>query len=168
MPTTGDPATDTDELAREFAHWFERVRATFEAVQYTCAHRLADPALAEQVGVQVVAGMIARPGVFRYFGLPFSGRIARLAEARIAEADAGDLATVCGWAELRDRVLAMPREHGDVLVVTCVRGGDVEELAAALCCDRTVAESRHEAMLAFVGELVRPGLAPAPDPDERG
>lgn len=156
------------ECAREFDEWLDRVRATFEAVRYTCAHRLADPALAEQVSVQVVAGMVSRPGVFRYFGLPYSGRIARLAEARIAEADAGELATVCRWTELRDRLVALPEEHREALVVTCLRGGDVEELAAVIGCDEPAAESRHEAMLTYVGELVKPGLAPAPDPEGRG
>ena len=151
-----DPA-----IAQEFAEWLERVRATFEAVQYTCAHRLADPALAEQVSVQVVAGMVSRPGVFRYFGLPYSGRIAKLAEARIAEADAGELSTVCGWSELREQLLNLPEEHRVALVVMCVRGDDVESLAALLTCDEASAENRHEAMLLHMREVARPSLAPA-------
>ncbi len=161
--TAGTRAT----VAREYTEWLERVRATFEAVRYTCSRRLADPALAEQVGVQVIAGMVARPGVFRYFGLPFSGRIARLAEARIAEADAGRLAVVCDWAELRERLAAVPPEHLVTLAVTCVRGGDVPTLAAELGCDIAAAAARHDAMLAYMHELAAPGLAPAPDPDER-
>lgn len=160
--------TVAHEFDREFDEWLERVRATFESVRYTCAYRLADPALAEQVSVQVVAGMVARPAVFRYFGLPYSGRIAKLAEAHIAEADAGELATVCRWDELRDRLTELPAEHREALVVTCLRGGDVEELAAVLSCDSAVAEFRHESMLTYVGELVKPGLASAPDPDGRG
>ncbi len=156
-----------DALASDWDEWFERVRATFEAVRYTCAHRLADPRLAEAVAVQVAAGLVSRPSVFRYFGLPYSGRIARLAEARIAEADAGQLAAVCGWIELRERLVQMPREHRDVLVVTCVRGHDVEALAATLGCDERSAEAGHEAMLAYMHELARPGLPPVPDPDER-
>lgn len=151
----------------EFLGWVERVCATFEAVQYTCAHRLADARLAEQVGVQVVAGMLARPGVFRYFGLPYSGRIARLAEARIAEADAGVLSRVCGWAELRAQLDEMPAEHREALVVTCVRGEDVEALAAEMMCDEAVAQARHESMLMFMHTLAQPGLAAAPDPDGR-
>lgn len=143
----------------EFDEWLDRVHALFAAVRYTCAHRLADPSLAEQVSVQVVAGMVARPSVFRYFGLPFSGRIAKLAEGLIADADAGELATVCGWPELRDRIANLPHEHREALVVTCLRGGDVEELAAVLSCDGAAAGYRHEAMLTYVGELVRPGLA---------
>lgn len=41
----------------------------------------------------------------------------------------------------------------------------VEALAAELACDEAAAEGRHEAMLAFMHELVQPGLVPAPDPD---
>lgn len=155
-------------VAQEYAHWLERVRATFEAVRYTCEHRLVDPALAEQVAVQVVAGLVSRPAVFRYFGLPYSGRIGRLAEARIAEADAGALATVCRWADLRERLGQVPAEYREVLVITCVRGGDVEAPAAELACDEAAAERRHESMLAYMRELALPGLAPAPDPDGGG
>ena len=154
-----------DGLASDWDEWFARVLATYNAVRYTCAHRLADPALAGPVAVQVAAGLVARPSVFRYFGLPFSGRIARLAEARIAEADAGELTPVCEWAELRARLEAMPREHRDVLVVTCVRGHDVEALAATLGWDVQTAEAGHEEMLTYMHELARPGLAPLPDPD---
>jgi hypothetical protein len=150
-------------VAAEYEEWLERVRATFEAVQYTCSHRLADPRLAEQVSVQVVAGMVARPGVFRYFGLPYSARIARLAEAHIAEADAGTLTRVCAWTELRERLHAIPAEHREVLVVTCVRGQDVEALAAELGCDEATAEARHESMLSFMHTLAGPGLASSPD-----
>lgn len=159
--------TGPDALAAEYAEWLDRVRATYEAVRYTCSHRLADPALAGPVAVQVAAGLVSRPSIFRYFGLPFSGRIARLAEARIAEADAGELATVCDWAELRGRLEEMPAVHREALVVTCVRGDDVEALAAARGCDEAAAEAGHEAMLAYMLELARPGLPAVPDPDER-
>lgn len=155
-------------IAEEWVEWLERVRATYAAVHYTCAHRLADPTLAEQVAVQVTAGLLTRPGVFRYFGLPYSGRIARLAEARIAEAAEGKLATVCGWRELDGRLGKVPAEHREALVLTCVRGADVESLAVALACDAAAALRRNEAMLAFMHELARPGLAPALQPDGRG
>ncbi|WP_214367233.1 hypothetical protein [Pseudonocardia sp. H11422] len=155
-------------VAVEYAEWVDRVRATFEAVQYTCSHRLADPGLAEQVGVQVIAGLVSRPTVFRYFGLPYSGRIARLAETRIAEADSGRLATVCGWAELRERLDGVPEEHREVLVAACIRGEDLPTLAAGLSCDEQEANARREATLAFMHELAGPGLPPATDPDERG
>jgi hypothetical protein len=158
---TGEP----DALAVEYTEWLDRVCATYQAVHYTCAHRLADPALAGPVAVQVAAGLIARPAVFRYFGLPYSGRIARLAEARLAEADAGELATVCDWPQLRERLERMPLAHRDVLVVTCVRGGDVDMLATTLGCDQAAAKAGHQAMLAFMHELARPGLPKGPDPD---
>lgn len=164
---TSSPDVPGTTLAEDYSAWLERVRATFEAVQYICVHRLVDRRLAEPVAVQVAAGLLSRPGVFRYFGLPFSGRIARLAEARIAEADAGELAPVCGWEELRERLERLPAEHRDVLVVTCVHGEDVEALAAGLGCDEVTAQRRHEAMLAYMHELAGPGLARAPDPDTR-
>ncbi|NMH98297.1 hypothetical protein [Pseudonocardia acidicola] len=157
-----------DVVAGEYAGWVERVRATFEAVRYTCSHRLADPDLAEQVSVQVIAGLVSRPTVFRYFGLPYSGRIARLAETRIAEADAGRLATVCRWAELRQRLDSVPEEHREVLVAACIRGEDIPALAAGLSCTEQQAQARRESTLAFMHELASPGLPPAPDPDERG
>lgn len=144
-------------LLPEYASWLDRVRATYEAITYTCSHRLADPSLAEQVGVQVVAGMVAKPGVFRYSGLPYSGRIARLAEARIAEADGGRLATVCTWPQLRDALGAVPAGHQEVLVTTCVRGEAAEE-------------SARQATLAFMRSVAAAGLPPAgdPDPDDLG
>jgi hypothetical protein len=155
-----DLADGPDDLAVEWDAWRERVRATYEAVEYTCAHRLADAALAESVAVQVVAGLIARPQVFRYFGLPYSGRIAKLAEARLAEAAAGELAAVCGWAYLSERLDAVSRAHRDALVVTCVRGEGDAALAAAWGSDEATAAAGHAAMLAFLRELVRPGLPP--------
>jgi DNA-directed RNA polymerase specialized sigma24 family protein len=164
--TAGNPMPDA--VSAEYAQWVERVRATFEAVQYTCAHRLADPSLAEQVSVQVVAGLVSRPSVFRYWGLPYSGRIARLAETRIAEADAGTLASVCGWEELRRRLDGVPGEHRQVLVAACVQGHDIAGLAVELGCDEGAAAARRAATLAFMHELASPGLPPAPDPDEKG
>lgn len=162
------PDVAAEFVTVEFAAWLERVRATYEAVRYTCSHRLADPALAGQVAVQVAAGLVARPSVFRYFGLPYSGRIARLAEARIAEADAGTLATVCDWARLRTRLEEVPATHQHVLVRTCLRGEDLGTLAAGLACDETVAAARRQATLAFMHEVAAPGLPAVPDPDEKG
>jgi hypothetical protein len=138
----------------EYAHWLERVRATYEAVAYTVGHRLGNPRLGEQVSVQVVAGMVARPGVFRYSGLPYSGRIARLAEARIAEARAGTLARVCTWTELREALAAVPPVHQHVVVTTCVHG-------------RPADEAEWEATVGYLRTLAAAGLPPVPDPDDR-
>lgn len=156
--------TGVDLLDAEWDEWVDRVRTTYEAVEYTCAHRLADARLAGPVAVQVAAGMVARPAVFRYWGLPYSGRIARLAEARIAEADAGTLAAVCGWAQLREGIEGLSRTHRHALVVACVRGEDDAGLAAALGCDEDGARAVRAEMLAAVARAVRPGLA-VPEPD---
>jgi hypothetical protein len=161
-------AMDTANLstAEEFDLWLERVRATHAAVLFTCTSRLrGDRAAAAQVAVQVLAGLVSRPSVFRYFGLPFSGRIARLAETRLAEAAAGELATVCGWQQLSERLEAIPDEHREVLVATCVRGDDMATLATGLLCDEDAAAARHAAMLRFMLELAAPGLPIAPDHD---
>jgi hypothetical protein len=156
--------TGVDPLDAEWDEWVERVRLTYQAVEYTCAHRLADSRLAGPVAVQVAAGLVARPAVFRYWGLPYSGRIARLAEARIAEADAGTLASVCDWAALRERIEGLSPVHRRALVVTCVRGEGDPDLAAALGCDEAGAAAVRAEMLAAVAEAARPGLAAA-DPD---
>lgn len=151
----------------EYTAWLERVRITFEAVSYTCGRRLRDPDLGRRVGVQVVAGLVSRPAVFRYFGLPYSGRIAALAEPRIADAAAGSLAPACGWDELRERLEAVPADVREVLVAVCVRGEDVATLAAGLRCDEAVAGARREAMLAVMREVAAPGLGGLdPDPKE--
>lgn len=152
------------DIAAEFAQWFDRVRATYEAVQFTVSHRLADPSLAPQVAVQVAAGLVSRPTVFRFQGLPYSGRIARLAETAIAQADAGALTTVCSWDELRARLAELPGEHRDVLVRACVRGEDLGTLAAGLHCDELTATQRRAATLAYMHAVAAPGLPPS-DPD---
>lgn len=156
-----------DPLDTEWDEWVERVRTTYEAVQYTCAHRLADAGLAGPVAVQVAAGLVARPAVFRYWGLPYSGRIARLAESLIADADAGRLAPVCDWVELRGRIEGLSQAHRRALVVTCVRGEGDPALASVLGCDEAGAAAVRAEMLAAVAEAVRPGLAAA-DPDGTG
>lgn len=146
-------------LAAEYEAWAERVRATYEAITYTCHHRLRDRGLATQVGIQVVADLVARPGVFRYFGLPYSGRIARLAEARIAEARQGCLAVVREWPALVERLAALPPEHREVLVLTCVLGRDDVELASSLGCDEVVAAGRREATMKLMRKIAAPHLA---------
>ncbi|MPZ67395.1 MAG: hypothetical protein GEU83_18470 [Pseudonocardiaceae bacterium] len=147
------------EYADEYVHWTERVRATYEAISYTCHHRLGDHQLAERVAVQVVAGLVARPGVFRYFGLPYSGRIAKLAEKRIAEAQQGRLAAVGDWDELRDSLDEVTAAHQEVFVLTCVRGCDDEEVAATLGCDPVAAAGRRDATMALMRHIATPHLS---------
>src|SRR5437868_9385881 len=124
----------------------ERVCATYDAITYTCHHRLGgNRRLAEQVSVQVLAGLLAKPNVFRYFGLPYSGRIARLAEARLAEAREGRLADVGNWPELLRGLTRLSLEHQEVFVLTCVRGDDDGQLASNLGCDAHTARLRGTA-----------------------
>jgi len=149
----------------EYEAWVERICATYDAVTYTCCHLLGNRRLAEQVSVQVLAGLLAKPKVFRYFGLPYSGRIARLAEARLAEAREGRLATVGSWPELLRGLTELPREHQEVLVLTCVRGEDEGQLASNLGCDAHTASLRRRHTMEYMRELAASALPPATPPD---
>ena len=62
----------------------------------------------------VVAGLIERPRVFKHFGLPFSGRVAHLAELAIVEARAGR-STGGDWLSWRS-----PRQVGSEFTNGCV------------------------------------------------
>jgi hypothetical protein len=130
-----------------------RVCATYDAITYTCQHRLGNRQLAEQVGTQVLAGLLAKPKVFRYFGLPYSGRIARLAEARLAEAREGRLAQVASWPHLLQALTGLPLEHQEVFVLTCVRGDDDGQLASTLGCDTQIASLRRHRTMEYMRGL---------------
>lgn len=149
-------------LLPDYQSWLDRVCATHDAIEYTCRHRLADARAASQVSVQVVAALVAKPGVFRYYGLPYSGRIARLAEARLAEAAQGRLSAVCEWPELLDSLARVPAEHQQVLVLTCIQGCDDERLAAAMDCDVTTARSRRANTMTYMRQLAARGLPARP------
>jgi DNA-directed RNA polymerase specialized sigma24 family protein len=129
-------------LQPEYAAWLERVRATYEAVAYTCGYRLHDRELGRRVGAAVVAGLVRRPGVFRYQGLPFSGRIAVLAEALLAEAREGRLPVGPEWSRVWVALTRVPPDVQEVFVLSCVHGRDVAEVAVDLGCDRDGANSR--------------------------
>jgi hypothetical protein len=148
-----------DEIATlrpDYRDWLERVRATYEAVGYTCGHRLHDRELGKQVSVAVVAGLVSRPGVFRYQGLPFSGRIATLAEARLVEAREGRLPSIPDWYELWAALTHVPPEVQDAFVLSCVHGLDVSEISANLGCSQDSARSRCAdalRMMRSIGDL---------------
>jgi hypothetical protein len=160
--TSIPPAT----LLPDYEAWLERVRMTHDAVAYCCFHRLGrNRVLAEQVGVEVVAGLLARPKVFQYFGLPFSGRVAHLAEAAIARAAQGLPGRSCAWAVLHDGLTGLTHEEQEVVVLTCVEGYDDMRLAAALGCAEERAQRRREAALERLQQLARlalPTTGPAP------
>src|SRR5215212_6109559 len=134
-----------DEAATEFEQdllpgyeeWLERLSATYRSVAYYCFHRLHDRALAEGVSVEVVAEMLARPKVFRYFGLPFSGQIGRSAEPRIARLQREKQRGKAGedpreWQKLSSRLLGVSPEHQEVFVLAYVEGYPDTQIAAAL------------------------------------
>jgi hypothetical protein len=154
--TVHDPAG----LLPEYADWLSRLQMTRESVAYCCFHRLGrDSALAERVSVEVAAGLLARPKVFQYYGLPFSGRIAHLTEMGIARATAGRPGGRCTWTVVHEALAALTLEQQEVVVQICVEGCDDDALAAVLGCDEAEAQRRREDALVRLeacSELVLP------------
>ncbi len=143
------------DLLPGYEEWLERLSATYNSVAYCCFHRLRDREAAERVSVEVVAEMLVRPRVFRYFGLPYSGQVGRLAEPRIAEARQGT--TVgdgdSGWQELLIHLRGVAKEHQEVFVLTCIEGYTDPEVAGALGCDEDTARLRQENTMNLMQEL---------------
>jgi hypothetical protein len=154
------------DLLPDYEGWLERVSATYESVAYCCFYRLRDRAVADQVSVQVVAGLIGKPKIFKYFGLPYSGRIGRLAERRIAQARQGTLAMGGDWPELFAALVAMPTVNQKVLHLACVLGYDDAELATALECNEEEARIRRKQTVGYLEELSRRILPPEPRQSE--
>jgi DNA-directed RNA polymerase specialized sigma24 family protein len=134
-------------LVPEYAEWLDRVTATYQAVSYTCRVRLGDSAAAETVAARVATGLVARPAVFRHWGLPFSGRIAKLAEDAIADARAGRAGHVVAWAPFRRALASVPPEAQTTFVLTCVEGLDDEQVARRCGCDTATAGRRRASVL---------------------
>ena len=145
----GDRLVDDVEagLVPEYAEWLDRVTATYQAVSYTCRIRLGDAVAGEAVAMRVATGLVARPAVFRHWGLPFSGRIAKLAQDAIADARAGRVMTVGPWAPFRRALAAVPPEAQTMFVLTCVDGLGDDQLAERCGCDRATAEQRRAGVL---------------------
>jgi len=137
-------------LLPAYEEWLERLEATYRSVAFCSVHRLGDRALAEQVSAQVVEGLIAKPQVFRYWGLPYSGRIAHLAEALIAQAREGTLREGQDWPTLLTGLRGIPVNQQEVFVLACVEGHDDARLASALSCDEAEARRRREQMAAVL------------------
>lgn len=140
---------DSDRLLPEYADWLSRVRMIRESVAYCCFHRLQRNAvLAERVSVEVVAGLLARPKIFQYYGLPFSGRVAHLTEMAIARAAEDIPGGACTWPMLEEALAALPAQQQEVAVQLCVEGCDDADLATALGCEESEAQRRREETLA--------------------
>ncbi|PLS83887.1 MAG: hypothetical protein CYG60_20840 [Actinobacteria bacterium] len=152
--------SDKRALVPGYEEWLERLSATYEAVTYCCFHRLKDRAPAERVSAEVVAEMLARPKVFQYFGLPFSGQIGRLTEPRISRARQGEVGSGASWQQLRAALLEVPREEQRAFVLTCIEGCSDAEIAAALGCDEETARRRRESMTELLQGLSRSVLSP--------
>ncbi|MCA1738233.1 MAG: hypothetical protein LC740_05195 [Actinobacteria bacterium] len=151
------------DLLPGYEEWLERLSATYNAVAYCCFHRLRDREAAECVSAEVVAEMLVRPKVFRYYGLPFSGQIGRLAEPRITRARQATIVVGgdSGWQELLISLRSVPEEHQEVFVLTCIEGYTDPEVAIALGCDEVTAKLRRERTMNLLRELSESIVAPS-------
>lgn len=144
----------------EYEEWLDRLRSTYEAVGFTCLHRLGDRRLAEQVSAQVVLGMLAKPSVFRFFGLPYSARIGHLAEDRIAAAKAGEPCPAIDWSDLVGKLQEIPVQQRHVFVLGCVQGHQPPEIADRLGVPVSTARKLYDDVLrrmrSIVGENTEP------------
>jgi DNA-directed RNA polymerase specialized sigma24 family protein len=155
-------ATELEQsLLPGYEEWLERLSATYKSVAHCCRYRLQDRAAAESISMEVVAEMLARPKVFRYFGLPFSGQLATLAEPRIARVRQGiPIGGSMDWQELLVRLHSVSKEHQEVFLLTCIEGYTDPEVAVALGCDEDAARLRRESIMGLLQELSRSVLAP--------
>lgn len=142
------------DLLPDYAEWLARVTATFEAVFYTLRIRLGDAVAAEAVALRVALGLVSRPLVFRHWGLPYSGRIAKLAEDGIVEVREGRLIERGSWPLFRSALAGVPVDHQATLVLTCVEGWSDAELAREWGCDAEAAGARRARTLTLLKDLV--------------
>lgn len=155
-------ATESEQdLLPGYEEWLERLRATYGSVANCCRYRLQDRAAAEVISMEVISEMLARPKVFRYFGLPFSGQLATLAEPRIARVRQGTqvVAGDSGWDELLANLRCVSKEHQEVFVLGCIEGYTDLEVAGALGCDEDTARLRQENTMKLLQELSEGVLA---------
>jgi hypothetical protein len=151
-----------------YEEWLARLTMTYESVAHCCTYRLGDRAQAEAVAVEVISGLLARPRVFRFFGLPFSGRVAHLAELGIAHAGEPRPAGCLAWADVDAELRHLAPEDQEAFVASCVEGCEGEVLASALGCDQAAAARRRDEALASVAAIARHALGAAAGPAAEG
>ncbi len=157
----GATTESEQNLLPGYEEWLERLSATYGSVAHCCRYRLQDHAAAAAVSMEVVAEMLARPKVFRFFGLPFSGQLATLAEPRIARVQRGiKVGGDMEWQEFLVRLRGVSKEHQEVFLLTCIEGYTDPEVAVALGCDEDAARLRRESTMNLLQELSRSVLAP--------
>lgn len=126
------PHQGCDFTQKEFQHWLDRVRDTHDAVRFTVGHRLhGDWERAEAVSIQVVVEMLAKPRVFRYQGLPYSGRIGAVAESILA-GPAERAAELPDWPTLTSYLEQMSPQLRPVLIGAFVDGLDDEHISSQI------------------------------------
>ncbi|GAA4804619.1 hypothetical protein GCM10023200_47480 [Actinomycetospora chlora] len=145
--------TAEPDLLPGYAEWLARITATVDAVSYTCGVRLGDRAAGDAVAARVAVGLVSRPTVFRHWGLPYSGRIAKLAEDAIADVRAGRLVGGSTWGSFRQALVTVPPDHQSTLVLACVEGYDADQLAMTWRCDVATARDRRTRTLTHMKEL---------------
>jgi hypothetical protein len=149
-------------LLPDYSEWLDRVGSTYESVSFCCLHRLRDRTLAQAIGLRVVAGLVERPTIFQFSGLPYSGRIGNLAERWIAEAKAGRLEPMGSWPEFRGELSAVAVSYQETFIAVCVWGRQDADLAVALGCTERAAREGREIMLAHFEGLARRALTLQP------
>ena len=127
----------------------ERLRATAQSVAFCCLYKLGDRGKADAVGARVVAGLIGRPAIFRYSGLPYSGRVARHTERGIELALSGAPVGERGWGSLELDLRNVDLEHREMMVHAWINDRHDDELAMFLGCDSVESTQRKEQSLRF-------------------
>ncbi len=157
LPTGTDSAAAPEPaLVPAYQEWLTRLTMTYDAVLHCCQPRLDEPEQAHSVALAVILGLLAKPKVFQYFGLPYSGRIAHLAEEQLAEIRRGvkhqSRAPQTSWRELLDRLQRMPALEQRAFVLTCVEGYDGSRTATTLGCTEAEAQALLERALSRLEE----------------
>ena len=156
LTITHDDATSpspTFAFTDAYVEWLSRIEATYHSVAFCCLHRLNDRTLAARIGLRVVAGLLAKPTIFKFSGLPYSGRIGVLAEHWIVEARDGKIGDDGTWDDLFTSLREVSPEHQKLFVLTCMYGHDDTYVARALACDESIARERRQSAIAHFESL---------------